>query len=184
MALGVTMTLPTQDRHSMDKDEAEARMVMAMGGRVAEALVFNEYSSGASNDLQQATATARRMVTEWGMSEAVGPMSLSDQGPVFLGEDMMQSKNFSGATQKLVDDEIRRILVKAESDCRDLLVEYRHGLDLVARALLEHETITGDEVLRLIGISQQPGGADIDATMPASDGDASEPAEVGSGDDA
>ncbi|MGB1682375.1 MAG: ATP-dependent zinc metalloprotease FtsH, partial [Acidimicrobiales bacterium] len=68
MALGVTMTLPTQDRHSMDKDEAEARMVMAMGGRCAEALVFDEYSSGASNDLQQATATARRMVTEWGMS--------------------------------------------------------------------------------------------------------------------
>ncbi len=184
MALGVTMTLPTQDRHSMDKDEAEARMVMAMGGRVAEALVFDEYSSGASNDLQQATATARRMVTEWGMSEAVGPMSLSDQGPVFLGEDMMQSKNFSGATQKLVDDEIRRILVQAESDCRDLLVEYRHGLDLVARALLEHETITGDEVVRLIDISRQPGGADTDATMPASDGETSEPAEVGSRDDA
>ncbi|MCH1451474.1 MAG: ATP-dependent zinc metalloprotease FtsH [Acidimicrobiales bacterium] len=184
MALGVTMTLPTQDRHSMDKDEAEARMVMAMGGRVAEALVFDEYSSGASNDLQQATATARRMVTEWGMSEAVGPMSLSDQGPVFLGEDMMQSKNFSGATQKLVDDEIRRILVQAESDCRDLLVKYRHGLDLVARALLEHETITGDEVVRLIDISRQPGGADTDATMPASDGETSEPAEVGSRDDA
>jgi cell division protease FtsH len=97
---------------------------------------------------------------------------------------MMQSKNFSGATQKLVDDEIRRILVKAESDCRDLLVEYRHGLDLVARALLEHETITGDEVVRLIDISRQPGGADTDATMPASDGETSEPAEVGSGDDA
>lgn len=92
----------------------------------------------------------------------------------------MQSKNFSGATQKLVDDEIRRILIKAESDCRDLLVEYRHGLDLVARALLEHETITGDEVVRLIDISRQP--AATDAT-PASGGEASKPAEVGSGDD-
>ena len=183
MALGVTMTLPTQDRHSMDKDEAEARMVMAMGGRVAEALVFDEYSSGASNDLQQATATARRMVTEWGMSEAVGPMSLSDQGPVFLGEDMMQSKSFSGATQKLVDDEVRRILVKAENDCRELLVEYRHGLDLVARALLEHETITGDEVNRLIDISRQPGDDEAEVTSPASDGEVNEPAEVGSGDD-
>ena len=74
--------------------------------------------------------------------------------------------------------------MQAESDCRDLLVEYRHGLDLVARALLEHETITGDEVVRLIDISRQPGGADTDATMPASDGETSEPAEVGSRDDA
>ncbi len=154
MALGVTMTLPTGDRHSIDRDEAVARMVMAMGGRVAESLVFDEFSSGAADDLKQATAMARRMVTEWGMSEAVGPMSLSDQGPVFLGEDMMQSKNFAPATQKLVDDEVRRILLDAEEECRRLLVEYRHGLDLVARALLEHETISGDEVLRLLGISR------------------------------
>jgi len=153
MALGVTMTLPTGDRHSIDREEAVARMVMAMGGRVAESLVFDEFSSGAADDLKQATDMARRMVTEWGMSEAVGPMSLSDQGPVFLGEDMMQSKNFAPATQKLVDDEIRRILLDAESECRRLLVEHRHGLDLVARALLEHETISGDEVLRLITAS-------------------------------
>ncbi|MEK9999783.1 MAG: cell division protein FtsH, partial [Acidimicrobiaceae bacterium] len=109
--------------------------------------------------------------------------SLSDQGPVFLGEDMMQSKSFSGATQKLVDDEVRRILVKAENDCRELLVEYRHGLDLVARALLEHETITGDEVNRLIDISRQPGDDEAEVTSPASDGEVNEPAEVGSGDD-
>ncbi|MEM7140511.1 MAG: ATP-dependent zinc metalloprotease FtsH [Actinomycetota bacterium] len=175
MALGVTMTLPTQDRHSMDKDEAEARMVMAMGGRVAEALVFNEFSSGASNDLQQATATARRMVTEWGMSEAIGPMSLSDNGPVFLGDDMMQSKSFSPATQKLVDDEIRRILVESEDRCRELLTEYRHGLDLVARALLEHETISGDEVNRLIDVSRS--GPIVDAPA-ATDADAGDLAQV------
>ena len=181
MALGVTMTLPTGDRHSMDKDEAEARMVMAMGGRVAEALVFDEFSSGASNDLQQATAIARRMVTEWGMSDTVGPMSLSDQGPVFLGEDMMQSKSYSSATQKLVDDEIRRILFEAEDACRDLLVEYRHGLDLVARALLEHETISGSEVERLIEISRQPDTTSASQSLIESDGDA---VEVGTSDDA
>ena len=183
MALGVTMTLPTQDRHSMDKDEAEARMVMAMGGRCAEALVFDEYSSGASNDLQQATATARRMVTEWGMSEAVGPMSLSDQGPVFLGEDMMQSKSFSPATQKLVDDEIRRILVKAETDCRDLLVEYRHGLDLVARACssTRRSPATRSPAHRHLAPA---GRRRRRGTTPSPDGEASEPAEVGSGDDA
>ncbi len=153
MALGVTMTLPTGDRHSMDKDEAEALMVMAMGGRVAEALVFNESSSGAANDLQQATNIARRMVTEWGMSDAVGPMSLSDQGPVFLGEDMMQSKSYSPDTAALVDDEIRRILRGAEDECRNLLTTYRNGLDLIARALLEHESISGDEVYRLLNLS-------------------------------
>ncbi len=181
MALGVTMTLPTGDRHSMDKDEAEARMVMAMGGRVAEALVFDEFSSGASNDLQQATAIARRMVTEWGMSDTVGPMSLSDQGPVFLGEDMMQSKSFSSATQKLVDDEIRRILFEAEDACRDLLLENRHGLDLVARALLEHETVSGSEVERLIEVSREPGSIASDSTLLESGGGA---VEVGTGDNA
>jgi len=180
MALGVTMTLPAADRHSMDKDEAEARMVMAMGGRVAEALIFEEFSSGAANDLQQATNIARRMVSEWGMSDTIGPMSLSDQGPVFLGEDMMQSKQYSSATQKLVDDEIRRILFEAETACRDLLVEYRHGLDLVARALLEHETISGDEVNRLIDVSRQPGSGGDDQ---ADRDDAAQSAEVGSGND-
>jgi cell division protease FtsH len=153
MALGVTMTLPTADRHSMDKDEAEAMMVMAMGGRVAEALVFNESSSGAANDLQQATNVARRMVAEWGMSEVVGPMSLSDSGPVFIGEDMMQSKSHSPDTARLVDEEVRRTLIEAETRCRELLMEYRKGLDLIARALLEHESIDGDEVYRLLNVS-------------------------------
>jgi cell division protease FtsH len=164
MALGVTMTLPAEDRHTMDKAEAEARMVMAMGGRVAESLVFDEYSSGAANDLQQATTIARRMVTEWGMSDAVGPMSLADNGPVFLGEDMMQTKAYSPATAKLVDEEIRRILVEMEDRCRVLLTEYRHGLDLVARALLEHETISGKEVSRLIEVSRSGPIADSDST--------------------
>ena len=154
MALGVTMTLPTNDRHSMDKLEAEAMMVMAMGGRVAEELVFNESSSGAANDLQQATNIARRMVTEWGMSEKIGPMSLSDSGPVFLGDDMMQNKGgHSGDTARLIDEEIRRILVEAEDQCRHLLTEYRNGLDLIARALLEHESISGDEIYRLLNLS-------------------------------
>ena len=157
MALGVTMTLPTGDRHSMDKDEAEALMIMAMGGRVAEKIVFNESSSGAANDLQQATNIARRMVTEWGMSEAVGPMSLSDAGPVFLGDDMMQSKSHSPDTQRLVDEEVRRILREAEESCHALLTEYSDGLDLIARSLLEHEHISGDEVYRLLKLS----GADI-----------------------
>ena len=154
MALGITMTLPAEDRHTMDKAEAEARIIMAMGGRVAESLVFDELSSGAANDLQQATDIARRMVTEWGMSAVIGPMSLSDNGPVFLGEDLLQTKSYSPDTAKLVDEEIRRTLTEMEDRCRGLLTDYRHGLDLVARALLEHETISGSEVSRLIDLSR------------------------------
>ena len=177
MALGVTMTLPTGDRHSMDKDEAEAMMVMAMGGRVAEALVFNEFSSGAANDLQQATNVARRMVTEWGMSEKVGPMSLSDSGPVFLGGDMMNNKaGHSGDTARLIDEEIRRILVEAEDECRNLLTTYRNGLDLIARALLEHESIDGDEIYRLLNLSGAelalPGNTSLTASDAATTQDA------------
>ncbi len=175
MALGVTMTLPTQDRHTLDKAEAESRMIMAMGGRIAESLVFDEFSSGAANDLQQATNIARLMVTEWGMSEVVGPMSLADGSPVFLGEDMMQSRTYSPDTAKLIDDEIRRILVEMEDRSRDLITEYRHGLDLIARALLEHETISGDEVSRLIELSRSGPTADSEATRP--------PAEVATHDD-
>lgn len=169
MALGVTMTLPTGDRHSMDKDEAEAMMVMAMGGRVAESLVFNESSSGAANDLQQATNIARRMVTEWGMSEVVGPMSLSDSGPVFLGEDMMQSKSHSPDTARLVDEEVRRTLIEAEARCLELLTEYRNGLDLIARALLEHESISGDEVYRLLNLSGAELTPPTDTSLKADD---------------
>ena len=128
-------------------------MVMAMGGRVAEKLVFNESSSGAANDLQQATNMARRMVTEWGMSEAIGPMSLADGGPVFLGDGMASSKGHSDHMDKLIDEETRRILIEAEDKCAELLTTYRNGLDLIARALLEHESISGDEVYRLLNLS-------------------------------
>ncbi len=156
MALGVTMTLPTEDRYKIEKSEAEARIIMALGGRNAEQLVFGEVTSGASDDLRQATSMARRMVTEWGMSDAIGPMSLSDNAPVFLGEDMMHSKSFSDETAKLIDDETRRILVEMETRCKTLLHENRNSLDLIARQLLEFETVSGSEVDRLIGIAADP----------------------------
>jgi cell division protease FtsH len=129
---------------------------MALGGRNAESLVFGEVTSGASDDLRQATQMARRMVTEWGMSEAIGPMSLADNQPVFLGEDMMHSKAFSDETAKLIDDETRRILNDMEGRCRQLLTESRGALDLIARKLLEHETVSGDEVDRLIEVAKDP----------------------------
>jgi len=177
MAGGVTWTLPERDRTGYDKDECEAIMVKAMGGRVAEALVFDESTTGASDDLRQATTMARDMVTKWGMSEAIGPMSLSESRPVFLGEDMMHSQDHAPATMELVDEEVRRILIEAEEQCRELLTEYRNGLDLIARALLEHETISGAEVDRLIALSRSGPAEAIESAE-------AQPAEVGSGDDA
>lgn len=156
MALGVTMTLPTEDRYKIEQGEAEARIIMALGGRNAEKIIFGEVTSGASDDLRQATQMARRMVTEWGMSEAIGPMSLSDNQPVFLGEDMMQSKSFSDETARLIDDEVRRILNDMEARCRQLLTVNRGALDLIARQLLEHETVDGKEVDRLIEVAKDP----------------------------
>ncbi len=150
MALGVTWSLP-QERHTYSKEFFEDTICKAMGGRVAEMIVFGHLNSGAANDLEQATGIARRMVREWGMSERVGPMAWSSQQAVFLGEDLMSSqREYSDDTAKLLDEEISRILTTQESRARDVISRHRRGLELVAEALLEHETIDGPEVAKLI----------------------------------
>ena len=150
MALGVTWSLP-QERHTYSKEFFEDTICKAMGGRVAEVIVFGHLNSGAANDLEQATGIARRMVREWGMSERVGPMAWSSQQAVFLGEDLMSSqREYSDDTAKLLDEEIARILTSQESRAREILSRHRRGLELIAEALLEHETIDGPEVAKLI----------------------------------
>ncbi len=153
MALGVTMTLPEEDRHSLRRSHALDMIVMMLGGRNAESLVFGVVSSGAGDDLQKATSLARRMVSEWGMSDQVGPMAFGGGGPVFLGDDMMQSREYSENTAELIDRETQRILNEQEERCRDLLTTHRTALNLVARNLLEHETLSGAEVNRLISVA-------------------------------
>ena len=150
MALGVTWSLP-EERHTYSKEYFEDTICKAMGGRVAEKIVFGHVNSGAANDLEQATGIARRMVREWGMSDRVGPMAWSSQQHVFLGEDIMTNgREYSDDTAKLVDEEVARILNEQEQRATDLLTKHRRGLELVAEALLEHETIDGREVARLI----------------------------------
>ena len=150
MALGVTWSLP-QERHTYSKEYFEDTICKAMGGRVAEKIVFGHLNCGAANDLEQATGIARRMVREWGMSDRVGPMAWSSQQQVFLGEDLMTSgREYSDDTAKLLDEEIARILTEQEQRATDLLTKHRRGLELIAEALLEHETIDGREVARLI----------------------------------
>jgi len=150
MALGVTQQLPEEDKHSYSQEYLEESIVVAMGGRVAEELVFDHRSTGASNDLQVSTERARRMVTEFGMSDRVGPRAWGGSGPVFLGDDFGQQREYSDETAQLIDDEVEKILRTGEERCRRLMEEHRSALDLVARALLEHETISGAEVNRLI----------------------------------
>ena len=150
MALGVTWTLP-EERHTYSRDYFKDMICKAMGGRVAEMIVFGHLNSGAANDLEQATSIARRMVREWGMSDAVGPMAWSSQQQVFLGEDLMTNgREYSDETARMIDSEIGLILREQEARAKVLLEKNRAGLDLVAQTLLEQETIDGATVARLV----------------------------------
>jgi cell division protease FtsH len=153
MALGVTQQLPVDEKHIYRQDYIEDSLVVRMGGRCAEDLVFGVISTGANNDLVGSTELARKMVSEWGMSSRVGPMAWGSSGEVFLGEDLIHTRNYSDETARVIDEEVERILREQEDRCKLTLREHRHGLDLVARALLEHETIDGSEVTRLITLA-------------------------------
>ena len=176
MALGVTMQLPEEDRHIYRSDYILDRLVVMFGGRIAEELVFGISSTGAADDLMRATALARSMVREWGMSTELGPMAWGSQNQVFLGEDLVQTRDYSDETARVIDEETERILREQQERCRQTLTEYRYGLDLVARALLEHETIGGEEVDRLIAVSRD--GSQAGETAAGASG-----AEATSGDD-
>lgn len=150
MALGVTQQLPMQERHIYPKEYIDDSLVVRMGGRVAEMLVYGDLSTGASNDLVGNTELARKMVREWGMSDRVGPMAWGSQGMVFLGEDLMHTRDYSEDTSRVIDQEVERILREQEDRATQLLTAHKAGLDAVASALLERETIDGSEVGRLV----------------------------------
>jgi cell division protease FtsH len=150
MALGVTQQLPLEERHIYKREYIVDSLVVRLGGRVAEELVFGHQSTGAENDLVGSTELARKMVREWGMSNRVGPMAWGSQGAVFLGEDLMHSRDYSDETARVIDEEVEHILRDEEERCRKTLDEYRAGLDAVAQALLERETLEGVEVARLV----------------------------------
>ena len=153
MALGVTQQLPEEERHIYKKEYIADSIVVALGGRIAEEIVFGHVSTGAQNDLVRITELARKMVREWGMSERIGPMAWGSQGPVFLGEDLIHTRDYSDDTARVIDEEVERILRLEESRARRILRLNRRGLEGVARALLEHETLDGDEVGRIVDYS-------------------------------
>ncbi len=151
MALGLTQTLPEEDRLNYTKEQIYAVIRYAMGGRAAEDIVFDHFSTGASNDLQQATSWARRMVTEYGMSSVLGPVSYSNEaGDVFLGRDLVGRKDYSEQKAREIDDAIAAILTQKYDEARQLLVDHRDALDRIAEALLERETLEGSDLAILL----------------------------------
>ncbi|HEX9968972.1 MAG TPA: ATP-dependent zinc metalloprotease FtsH, partial [Acidimicrobiales bacterium] len=150
MALGVTQQLPMEERHIYPRNYIEDSLAVRMGGRAAELLIYGDLSTGANNDLVGNTELARKMVREWGMSDRIGPMAWGSAGMVFLGEDLMHSRDYSDVTQHAIDEEVERILREQEERALRELRKHRKGLEAVARALLEHETVDGAEVGRLV----------------------------------
>ena len=151
-ALGLTQQLPKEDRLSMSRDFAMARLAVCMGGRVAEEIVFGQFTTGAGNDIKQASNLARRMVTEFGMSDVIGPISYStDEESVFLGRDFGSSKRgYSETIANQIDDEVRKFIMNAHAEAYQLISSHRAILDKMAEALLEHETLDGDDIDSLV----------------------------------
>ncbi len=148
-ALGVTMFLPEQDKYSVSKRQLESQLASLFGGRVAEEQVFGEeaVTTGASNDIERATQIARNMVTKWGLTEALGPLTYTeDEDEVFLGRSVTQHKHVSDETARRIDDEVRKIIDAAHDTARELLIEHRDKMDLMADALMKYETIDTEQI--------------------------------------
>jgi len=151
MALGVTQTLPAEDRYNLTRDHILAMIKHAMGGRAAEWLVFGHLSTGAANDLKQATDWARRMVCKYGMSDRLGPVSFGDEDQdVFLGRDFVMRKDYSERKAEEIDEEVSTLLRKLYEEAEAMLRENRELLDRVAQALLERETLDTAELKLLV----------------------------------
>jgi cell division protease FtsH len=146
-ALGVTMQLPVEDRYSMDRDRLLSSIAVLFGGRIAEEIFMHQMTTGASNDFERATEMARRMVTQWGMSDALGPMVYGEnEGEVFLGRSITTHKNVSEVTMQKVDQEIRRIIDEQYALARRLIEENSDKVEAMAKALLEWETLDADQL--------------------------------------
>jgi cell division protease FtsH len=150
-ALGVTMQLPIEDKHSYSREALLARIAVLMGGRAAEEIIFNSFTTGAGNDIEQATEMARKMVCEWGMSDKLGPLSFGKKDEqIFLGREMSTHKNYSEATAVEIDTEIRRIVDESYAKAHSILLENIKNLHNLSECLIEKENLTGAEVDEII----------------------------------
>lgn len=170
MALGVTQFLPEEDRHIHSQNHIEDRLAVALGGRCAEILVFSDFSTGASNDLVRATELAQAMVREWGMSKRVGPMAWASRGMVFLGDDLVQSRDYSDETSRVIDEETEKILRDQEARALQVLSENLGALKSLAQALIDNEVVSGTDIDSIMAGTFEPStpkGSDHSAAEPA-----------------
>ena len=158
-ALGVTEQLPVDERHLYPESYLLDSLAVRMGGRAAERLVLGEVSSGAANDLANATQLAVRMVREFGMSERLGPVGLGGGGPMYLGQQEVRSRDYAEGTQAIIDEEVSRLLKEADDRAAHILEEHRDVLDKVTSLLVEREAIDGADVYELAGRPEPQGVA-------------------------
>ncbi|MBI4128150.1 MAG: ATP-dependent zinc metalloprotease FtsH [Parcubacteria group bacterium] len=157
MAAGYTMNAPTEDKHMHSKREFLADIAVAMGGYGAEEVVFDELTTGAANDLRRATQLARKLVTQYGMSEKIGPVTLGEREElIFLGRDLFEQRNYSEKTASDIDNEVRRLVLEAKERAIKVLKGHRKELDMLAKVLMEKETIEKEEFDRLMGGPKRP----------------------------
>ena len=153
-ALGYTLQLPTEDRYTMSRRELMARMTVMMGGRAAEEIIFNEITTGAQNDIENATELARRMVCEFGMSDRLGTLTYGKrERQMFLGRDLFEDRNYSEQTAVIIDEEVRRLIDGCYQKARQILIENKDKMEAIAQVLLEKEVLDADTVRRLAGLS-------------------------------
>jgi cell division protease FtsH len=151
MALGLTQQLPSEEKHNYTKEQLESRIAVCMGGRIAEDMMFKEISTGAQNDIEQATELARKMVCEWGMSEALGPLTYGKkEEQIFLGKEFNRHQDYSEATALKIDNEIKRIVSEQYDRAQRTVTESRPALVRIAEALLEHEVLDADQLKEVI----------------------------------
>ncbi|MEN6584555.1 MAG: cell division protein FtsH, partial [Sulfuricella sp.] len=181
-ALGVTMQLPVEDRYSLNSEGILQNIAVLFGGRIAEEVFMGQMTTGASNDFERATEMARRMVTQWGMSDALGPMVYGEnEGEVFLGRSVTTHKNVSEATMQQVDKEIRRIIDQQYALARKLIEDNRDKIEVMAKALLEWETIDADQITDIMdGIAPRPPKPSQGTASPSKDNTPSAPAPAAS----
>ncbi|MEK7777062.1 MAG: cell division protein FtsH, partial [Chloroflexota bacterium] len=157
MAGGYTRSVPPEDRHLFTKAQFKAMLAMALGGRVSEELIFNETTTGASNDLEMATHTARNMVTRFGMSEKLGPRTFGKREElIFLGREISEQRDYSDTVAEEIDEEVHSLILEAQETARHLLQEHKAKLVQLARHLITHETIEGPELQKLFESEAPP----------------------------
>ncbi|MCD6350856.1 MAG: ATP-dependent zinc metalloprotease FtsH [Armatimonadetes bacterium] len=157
MSLGHTMVTPEEDRYMMTRDELMARITQALGGRAAEEIVLGSITTGAANDLEQVSELARRMVTEYGMSDELGPLQYGKKhGPIFLARELSEERNYSEDVARMIDEEVRRIVETSYDRAKEILESHRDKLEALAQALLEHETLDAEQVAALVETGKLP----------------------------